>query len=72
MLKKIILVVILFFVFSAVSGLIYFQNIRAQDSALTEEIEVEIIEKLEKIMDNQKEILKQLESVRQEIKARCR
>jgi len=68
--KKINLFLVVLLVILAIS-FCFFQNISAQDTASGSALSPLITEKLDKILAQQAEILKQLEGVSKEIKARC-
>ena len=69
--KKILLLLVLLFVFLAISTSFYFKNIAAQENQSTSDSNPVIIEKLEKILEKQTAILNQIEDLKKEIKARC-
>ncbi|MFH1655363.1 MAG: hypothetical protein ABH954_01985 [Candidatus Omnitrophota bacterium] len=70
--KRFFLLLVLLFVFLAFSVTFYFRNTTAQDTELKVSAEARIIDKLNKISENQNQILQKLEDLRQEVKARCR
>lgn len=69
--KRILLLSVLLLVFLAISVSFYFNNISAQENQPSSEANATIVAKLDKILENQATILSQLESMKQEIRARC-
>lgn len=68
--KKVNLLLVVLVVILAIS-FCFFKNISAQDTASGSALSPLIMEKLDKILAQQAEILKQLDGVSKEIKARC-
>lgn len=69
--KKALLLLVLLAVFLAISSPFYFRNIAAQENQPTSDASAAIVEKLDKILDNQASILNQIEELKKELKARC-
>jgi len=70
--RKFFLLLVLLFVFLVLSSTFYFKNITAQDSEIRVSAEARILDRLNKIVENQDEIIEKLENLKQEVKARCR
>ncbi|MBM3248162.1 MAG: hypothetical protein FJZ10_01910 [Candidatus Omnitrophica bacterium] len=68
--RKVNLLFIVLLVFLAIY-FSFFKNISAQDTASGSILGSQITEKLDKILIQQTEILKQIEAMSKEIKARC-
>ncbi|MBM3251589.1 MAG: hypothetical protein FJZ11_02240 [Candidatus Omnitrophica bacterium] len=68
--KRFFLFLVLLLVFLAISASFYFRNINAQEATPSGE-DNKIMEKIDKIIQSQKEIFQKLDGLEQELKARC-
>ena len=69
--RKIFLFLVLLLVFLVFSVSFHFKSIAAQDTGIGKGIETMILDRLNKIAENQREIIKNIENLSQEVKARC-
>jgi len=69
--KRVLWLLVLLVVFLAICSPFYFRNITAQENQPVSDVSAVIVEKLDKILDNQASILNQMEELKKELKARC-
>jgi hypothetical protein len=69
MMRRFFLPLILLFAFLVISTFLYFRTINAQETSSS--MDSSIIEKLDKILENQKDFLQRLDNLRKEVRARC-